>query len=634
MSFTSNGASGADALAEELLTRIAALADSDDVADVERAARALADDRAQTHGRLAASGRLVEQISALHGLVAVRARPHEVVEAVARGALALLAADFGTVRLGDPDEPTVLVTAAAGGENHLAEARSPGAHAGAHAPAGGGGRSVAAVPLHEDGEPAGSILVGTRVPGRVFTAVDRELLRRYGELAGLVLAASRAGDAARRAFVDPLTGLPGRELFLDRLENALARSQRDGHEVTVLFIDLDRFKLVNDSLGHFAGDALLSQVAERLAIGLRRSDTIGRVGGDEFVALLHDGDGRRNPRRVAERLIAALQEAFTVEGREVFVSASIGIASGDQAAEDLLRQADVAMYRAKRLGTGRWVVFEPSMQAEALERLELEADLRHAVERDELELRYQPILELNSDHRIVAVEALLRWRHPTRGLLSPVDFIPLAEETGLIVAMGRWVLDEACRQAAEWQRRYPPPPGGQPLAISVNLSGVQLARPELVDEVRDALAGRIDPATLILEITETVVMQEGDAVIERLHALKELGIRLAIDDFGTGYSSLRYLSRFRADILKIAKPFVDGIGRQSAEEAALSRAIVDLGTVLELQTVAEGIELYEQEVELQSLGCQLGQGFLFSRPLDAAALEALLDERAGRAAVA
>ena len=624
MTATSNGASGADVLAEELLTRIATLTVSDEAAGVERVARVLVDDCARTRERLATASRLVEQISALHDLVGTRARTQDVVEAVVQGAVALLGADFGTVRLGDPDEPTVLVTVAAGSESQLAEARAPGT----------GGRTVAAVPLHEDGEPTGSLLVGTRVPGRVFTAADRELLRRYGELAGLVLAASRAGDAARRAFVDPLTGLPGRELFLDRLENALARAHRDGDEVTVLFVDLDRFKLVNDSLGHLAGDVVLSQVAERLVVSLRRADTIGRIGGDEFVALLHDGDGRRNPRRVAERLIASLQEAFVVEGREVFISASVGIASGDQAAADLLRQADVAMYRAKRLGKGRWVVFEPSMQSEALERLELEADLRRAVERDELELRYQPILELNGARRIVAVEALLRWRHPTRGLLAPADFIPLAEETGLIVPMGRWVLNEACRRAAEWQRRYPPPPGEQPLAISVNLSGVQLAHGDLVDEVRDALSGRIDPATLILEITETVVMQEGDAVIERLHALKDVGIRLAIDDFGTGYSSLRYLSRFRADILKIAKPFIDGLGRQSAEETALSRAIVDLGTVLELQTVAEGIELREQEVELQGLGCQLGQGFLFSRPLDAAALEALFDEFGGRAAVA
>ena len=615
MDDTGTGAAQQDALTDELLRKVAALKASDEAAGVERAARVLADDRAQALGRLVASERLHEQISALHQVVAGRAPTQELVDAVARGAVELLAADFATVRLSDLDEPTMLVTVAPGG-NRLIEARS----------AGGGGRSVAAVPLHEDGEPTGSLIVGTREPSRVFTAADRDVLRRYGELANLVPAASRAGDAARRAFVDPLTGLPGRSLFLDRLENALARAHRDGHEVTVLFIDLDRFKLVNDSLGHLSGDLVLAEVAERLTISLRRSDTLGRIGGDEFVALLHDGAGRRNPRRVAERIISALQEPFVVDGREVFVSASIGIAAGDRVAEDLLRQADVAMYQAKRLGKSRWVTFKPSMQSEALERLELEADLRHAVDRNELELRYQPILELSSG-RIVAVEALLRWRHPVRGLLPPADFIPLAEETGLIVPIGRWVLDEVCRRTGEWQRRYPAAPGDEPLAISVNLSGLQLARTQLVDEVQNAFTGQIDPSTLILEITETVIMQEGDEVIGRLEALKALGVRLAIDDFGTGYSSLRYLSRFNVDILKIAKPFVDGIGRQSPEETALSRAIVDLGNVLQLQTVTEGIELHEQEVELQELGCRFGQGFHCSRPLDVVALEALFDER-------
>ena len=620
MDDTGTDAAPQDALTDELLGRVAALTASDEAAGVERAARLLVDDRVQALGRLAASERMHEQISALHEIVAGRAPAQELVDAVARGAVALLAADFATVRLGDPDEPTVLVTVAPGG-NRLVEARAGGG--------GGSGRSVAAVPLHEDGEPTGSLLVGTREPNRVFTASDRDLLRRYGELASLVLAAGRAGDAARRAFVDPLTGLAGRDLFLDRLENALARAHRDGHEVTVLFIDLDRFKLLNDSLGHLAGDLVLAEVAERLSVSLRRSDTLGRIGGDEFVALLHDGDGRRNPRRVAERIIESLQQPFVVDGREVFVSASVGIAAGDRVAEDLLRQADVAMYQAKRLGRGRWVIFEPSMQAEALERLELEADLRHAVERGQLELRYQPILELGSG-RIDAVEALLRWRHPTRGLLPPVDFIGLAEETGLIVPIGRWVLEEACRKAGQWQRRYPAAPGDAPLAVSVNLSGVQLARPQLVDEVQDALDSQIDPSSLILEITETVVMQEGEEMIGRLGALKALGVRPAPNAPAPGYSSLRYLSRFSVDILKIAKPFVDGIGRQSPEETALSRAIVDLGNVLQLQTVAEGIELRVQEVELKELGCRFGQGFHFSRPLDVEALEALFDER-GRA---
>ena len=477
-------------------------------------------------------------------------------------------------------------------------------------------QAAMAAPVHEGGEVVGSLLVSTWKPGRLYGPDARDLLLSIAQHVSLALTdAKTVGAMVHQALHDALTGLPNRALFLDRLQHALARASRAGTDVAVLFLDLDRFKTVNDSLGHAAGDQLLCTVSERIASCMRTADTAARLGGDEFAVLLEDLASTREAVGVAERIIAALDAPVLVAGREVLVSASIGIATGDGGSEDLLRHADVAMYRAKATGKGRYAMFEQGMQAEVIERLELEADLQRAVDRGEIEVFYQPIMRLGSEE-LAGHEALVRWRHPTRGLMSPLSFVPVAEETGLIVPVGRFVLREACRQAAAWRAMVP----GE-LTMHVNLSGRQLEDPALVGEVSSILRETGLPAgRLVLEITETVLMHDTEATIERLRSLRALGVRLAVDDFGTGYSSLRYLNRFPLDVLKMAKPFVDGLATQS-EDPALARAIIDLGSNLGLQIVAEGIEGADQLVQLRRLGCPLGQGFLFSRPLPAAEAE-------------
>jgi diguanylate cyclase (GGDEF)-like protein len=480
--------------------------------------------------------------------------------------------------------------------------------------------SAIAVPLHEHGTIAGSLTVATGSRERVFGQRDQELLLAYARQASLALAAARTVDTMRHAFNDSLTGLANRALFLDRLDQALSRAQRAGRTVTVVFLDLDRFKLVNDSLGHVAGDALLVAAADRIRRAVRGAGTVARLGGDEFAVLLEDLDTQEDAVRIAQRIRERLNAPVQVAERDVNVSASIGIAAGDGSAEDLLRDADVAMYRAKGAGRGRYQVFEPGMHADVVARLELEADVRRAVEREEFVVHYQPIVAL-ADGRILGVEALARWNHPERGLVAPDDFISVAEETGMIVAIGDQILRQACGQVALWQAEL----GDRaPLALSVNLAARQLARPGLVDEVRSAVTdARLAPGTLLLELTETVIMQDTDATIAQLRALKGLDARIAVDDFGTGYSSLRYLQRFPIDILKIAKPFVDGVADDS-DEAIMARAIVDLSRNLGLATIAEGIENGEQAAALRELGCTLGQGFLYSRPLAADAMTAVL----------
>ncbi|HEU4656169.1 MAG TPA: EAL domain-containing protein [Capillimicrobium sp.] len=477
-----------------------------------------------------------------------------------------------------------------------------------------GVHAAMAAPVHEQGEVVGALVVSSREPGRTFSRAEQDILQTLAEHASLALTdAKTVGAMVHQALHDALTGLPNRALFLDRLSHALSRRGGTG-EVSVLFCDLDRFKTVNDSLGHEAGDQLLVAVAERIGGCLRSGDTAARLGGDEFAILLEDVSDAGEAVAVAERLTESLRVPFTLAGREVFVSCSIGIASGHAAGEELLRNADVAMYRAKAEGAARFAVFEPSMRAEVLERLELEADLRRAEQRGELEVHYQPLIELDGG-ALAGFEALVRWRHPERGLVPPLAFIPLAEESELINALGRWVLEEACRRAAAWDREFPVAPGRRQRAITVNLSGRQLEQPDLVDQVGAALdASGLAPERLVLEITETVLMHDTEATIARLAALKAIGVRLAVDDFGTGYSSLRYLGRFPIDLLKMAKPFVDNVD-SGVQGAALARTIVDLGTSLGLEIVAEGIELGTQFAHLRRLGCHLGQGYLFARPL-------------------
>jgi diguanylate cyclase (GGDEF)-like protein/PAS domain S-box-containing protein len=435
---------------------------------------------------------------------------------------------------------------------------------------------------------------------------------------------TRRKDAEERlahaALHDALTGLPNRTLILDRTEQMLSRARRSRQSVAALFIDLDNFKDINDTLGHEAGDKLLRALAQRFEGMLRASDTVGRMGGDEFVVLTESVSEAAGPEMVAERIQDVLREPFHVEGFEtvpLIVSASIGIAIGDRpSADELLRDADIALYRAKALGKDRSAVFEPAMQSAVSDRLELEMDLRSALDRDEFLLLYQPVFDLDNV-RACGVEALIRWRHPTRGLLAPDLFIPTLEDTGLIIEVGRWVLDEACRQAAAWHGR------GHQITMSVNVSMRQLDTDVLVDHVRHALSSSgLAPGSLILEVTETTLMRDTDATVRRLRALKELGVLVAIDDFGTGYSSLAYLRQFPVDALKIDRSFVAAMG-ESTESVALVHTLVQLGRSLGIETLAEGIEDQWQLERLQGERCELGQGFLFSRPVDPTAVEAL-----------
>jgi len=435
---------------------------------------------------------------------------------------------------------------------------------------------------------------------------------------------------SHQAFHDSVTNLANRALFRDRVEHAVERQQRDHKPVAVLFMDLDDFKTINDSLGHAAGDMMLAEVGERLKSALRAADTAARLGGDEFAILLEDGGEGIQAVDVADRIMQSLEAPFALEGKEVFARASIGIAvaedhdnSGEDPVEDILRNADVAMYMAKENGKGRYQVFEPAMHETALKRLELKADLQRAVEHGEFILHYQPVIELETG-RISGVEALIRWIHPERGMVPPLDFIPLAEETGLIVEIGRWVLHEACAYAKDLQQRFPSDPA---FHMAVNLSARQLQRPEVVDEVRDILTETgLDPTTLILEITESVMMSNMELSIERLGELKALGVLLAVDDFGTGYSSLNYIQQFPVDILKVDKSFVDVVN-SDARKSALTATILKLAQDLDLKPVAEGIERADQLERLLELHCDLGQGYFFAKPLDREALQGLLVER-------
>jgi diguanylate cyclase (GGDEF)-like protein len=418
-----------------------------------------------------------------------------------------------------------------------------------------------------------------------------------------------------QAYHDPLTGLANRAMFADEVDRQLAAVGPD-RVVAVLFLDLDDFKLVNDTLGHAAGDRLLGAVSERIKSCIRTDDLAARLGGDEFALLLIDEDGLARASAVANRIIEALRVSFQIQGQEMSVGGSIGIAVGrhaSQQTDDLLRNADVAMYTAKAGGKGRVAVFDPTMHAAIVARHDLSAELARSIGQGELLVHYQPIVELETG-RTTAVEALVRWRHPTRGLIGPDDFIALAEENGVILALGRWVLAESCHQAAAWTASGLLDPD---FSISVNISPVQVQQPEFIAEIESVLDQTgFDPARLILELTETSMFQDTSATIIKLQALRARGVRIAVDDFGTGYSSLGYLRQFPVDILKIARDFVVPADR-SANEWAFAHAIVALGRTLGLRIVAEGIEEAGQVVRLREIGCSYGQGYHFARPMSA-----------------
>jgi diguanylate cyclase (GGDEF)-like protein/PAS domain S-box-containing protein len=441
-------------------------------------------------------------------------------------------------------------------------------------------------------------------------------------------------ELVHQAFHDPLTGLANRALFRDRVSHALALALRQRREITVLFLDLDDFKKVNDSLGHSAGDRLLVAAAERFRSCARTTDTVARLGGDEFAILVEDGVGQHDHEALAERLRAAMAQPFTLVGTEVFVSASIGVAvsRGDhtadsplEAADEVLRNADVAMYAAKRAGKGRVEAYESSMSADVRYRLELEHALRHALAHDELVLHYQPVIVLGTG-AVRGVEALVRWEHPQFGHLLPQHFIPLAEETGLITQVGNWVLRQACRQLMAWRDEGMSPE----LRIAVNVSSRELLHDrDIAADVSAVLAETgLAAEHLVLEITESVLMQQTSNALDKLNQLKTLGVRLAIDDFGTGYSSLSYLKRFPIDVLKIAKPFIEDI-EAGRDHAALASAIVGLTRTLHLSAVAEGIENVRQVDALLELGCEFGQGHHFAPAMPADDLARFVAERAG-----
>jgi diguanylate cyclase (GGDEF)-like protein len=422
---------------------------------------------------------------------------------------------------------------------------------------------------------------------------------------------------------DPLTGLPNRTLILDRVEQMIARSRRLKTPIAAVFIDLDNFKLVNDTLGHGAGDELLEAVAARLQSVLRETDALGRIGGDEFVVIAEGLSLDAGPELIAERLSEALVEPFMLlDGKSrVEVSASFGVASGlGITPDELLSNADIAMYRAKWDGKNRCVVFESEMHGAVQSRMELEMDLREALANEQFHLVYQPIVAL-SDMHATGVEALIRWQHPTRGEVQPEDFIPLLEETGLITQIGRWVLNEACAQSALWRD------AGHDVGIAVNVSGRQLDSDEIVADVEGALTrAGLDPHALTIEITETTLMRNAEETARRLSAIKALGVRIAIDDFGTGYSSLSHVQKFPVDALKIDRSFITGL-LHSPEGEAIIHTLVQLGKALSIETVAEGIEQELELSQLQSELCDSGQGFLFARPLDAEATASFLAAR-------
>ena len=428
---------------------------------------------------------------------------------------------------------------------------------------------------------------------------------------------------AHQALHDPLTGLPNRTLILDRAGQMLVRARRELRPVAALFVDLDNFKEINDTLGHEAGDKILQAVAERFTATLRGNDTVGRLGGDEFVVLAEGLSLAAGAELVAERIQDVLREPFRIDGYEgapLRLSASVGIAVGDRdTAQDLLRDADIALYRAKALGKNRCASFEPAMQSAVLDRLELTMDLHAALAHGEFFVLYQPVLEL-ADKSICGVEALLRWRHPIRGVVMPEEFMPLLEDSGLILEVGRVVLQETCRQAAEWNSR------GHALTMALNVSMRQLETDDFVEDVREAIRQhQIDPQSLIIEVTETALMRDAEATVRRLRALKRLGVQVAIDDFGTGYSSLAYLQQFPVDALKIDRSFVAAMGT-SSEATALIHTLIELGRALGLETLAEGIEDQLQLEALRHERCERGQGFLFSRAVAPEEIDTLLGE--------
>jgi diguanylate cyclase (GGDEF)-like protein len=485
-------------------------------------------------------------------------------------------------------------------------------------------RSGAVILIKGKGEPFGVLGAASRKPFH-FSQEDVDFMQAIANVLANAIERRRTEEQTQHeALHDPLTGLPNRNLFLDRLQHALSVAARRDTTVSVLFLDLDQFKLVNDSLGHAAGDELLAAVAPRLEQALRPGDTVARFGGDEFAVLAEDVGNERGATRIAERIAEALARPFILREREHFVSASIGIAigGGNELPEGVIRDADSALYRAKERGRGGYEIFDEVMRSRVIEHMQIENDLRRAIQREELELHYQPVIKLH-DGSIVAMEALLRWNHPDRGLVGPLGFIPVAEESRLIVPIGRWVIEQACRQAAAWQELHP---DSAPVGVAVNLSARQLADPDLLSHIEGSVrANRINPADLWLELTESTLLDETSFVERTLESLKGLGVRLVLDDFGVGFSSLGYLKRLPLSMIKLDRTFVENLS-EGSHDAAIVRAVNQMADTIGIGVVAEGIET---EVQLQmaaALGCGFAQGFHFSQPVPAGHIDRLLGQ--------
>ncbi|GAA2528127.1 putative bifunctional diguanylate cyclase/phosphodiesterase [Winogradskya humida] len=487
-----------------------------------------------------------------------------------------------------------------------------------HDPAWG---TIVATPVRVTGEMAGALVA--QLPGSVDQySEQREQLAAFAQQVSLALTDARTVEAVREAHHDPVTGLPNRGLFLKIFNRVLASRAALTEPTSVLFIDLDRFKAVNDSLGHEAGDQLLAAVAGRIRACVRASDTTARLGGDEFAVLLHNSPVDAAT-AVGERVIETVKEPFNIAGRDIFIGASVGVAITRAAAansDTLLSNADLAMYRAKKEGPGKVVVYEPHMHTEAINYLSLRTDLQRALQEHEFRLQYQPLVRLDTGET-AGVEALIRWHNPARGLVSPVDFIPIAEESGLIVELGQWVLETSAAQVAAWRRTHPD------LTLNVNVSGHQLVHPRFAANVTRALAvAGLPSGAVTLELTESVLMSDPDAAVASLASLRELGVQLSIDDFGTGYSSLAYLRELPVDELKIDRAFI-ARAELTGEDLALVRTIVELGHILGLRVVAEGIENAAQLEALRRLGCSYGQGYHLCRPSNPADIPQVLARR-------
>jgi len=585
------------------------------------------------------ASRQQEEVARFGQLALASATIEELLEVAAQTLERVLDVDIAAVLKLIPDEEELLVAAAAGlPEEMVGKARIPGgleSQSGYTLATGTpvivsdwstedrfgqsemlGSRGMVSgvtVMIRAKGQPYGVLGAQSSVR-REFTGQDVSFLEATANIIANAVERRAEEDKTRYlALHDPLTGLPNRNLFLDRLGHALAQSRRRKTSVAVLFLDLDQFKLVNDSLGHVAGDELLAAIAPRLEQALRPGDTVARFGGDEFSVLAEDIHGERDAIKLAERIWTALARPFVLRRREHYVSASIGIAigSGNEPPDTLLRDADSALYRAKDKGRGGYEIFDEVMRARVIEHVRTENDLRRALERGEFELHFQPVVSL-ADGSIIALEALLRWRHPERGLLGPAAFIPVAEESHLILPIGRWVIEQACRQAAAWQSLQP---DGRPVGISINLSPRQIADPELARLVGGTLeASCIDPRTVTLELTESIVLEDGAHSERTLETLKRQGVRLALDDFGIGFSSLGYLRRLPLDAIKLDRSFIENVAHGS-DDAAIVRTVVELAAALGIEVIAEGVETAGQLEMLRGLGCGFAQGFYFTRPV-------------------